>query len=399
MAKAPEKAPLVDKENQWAEEEIYNFVAEKEEPEYTIDNFPLKYTTTDAAILACSRLKHTDKMNSLDMFGFLASFLLHIGTQGIQIVLLWLMFSGPVEGMEDPYESAQFNATSAALKNAIANTNKTLGTYPANTSLDLALATYTHAQCKGNTSPIGVHFIFLILWFAISWDAITTTCHRYVVLWRIPKADESVDTATAVDLASAPKEGNHDITHLGLVWKVFIGIFILLPHTISMLFLCWTGTKMQAFAPTVVVQAKAALKLGVITTISANMMTWFGCHHMHKYMGVDETVKPITVAVNYRILKSTAKPSGLAKITTGRAWMTWGETVVKAIAGLIFCSLVVFWWFDNKRTFNVLCEEYFEKVVGCSAPVGTAGLSATAKKICPTRPVKDWFPGLPEYTA
>jgi len=76
----------------------------------------------------------------------------------------------------------------------------------------------------------------------------------------------------------------------------------------------------------------------------------------------------------------------------GNAWLTWGETVFKILAGMLFCAFIVFYWFQNFDTFNGLCKSYFE-MVGCSAPQGTAGLSIQQKAICPQRPVQDWFPG------
>jgi len=370
-----------------------DFVPENEEKEEDLDNFPLKYTTTDAAILACSRLKHSDKMIYRDLLGFAATFMLHIGCQVIQFLLLWLMFSGPVEDMEDPYEDAQFATMKKALANATAGKH-IMGAYPFNSTLEQAVAVYTNLNCKANTSPIGVHFIFLVLWFGISWEAVSTTCHRYIVLLKIPAVDLDavMDTNSGVVLNSAPDKGNHDITHLSFPWKLFVGIFILLPHTFCVLALVWTGTKMQAFAPTVLIQAKASLKLGIITTISSTMMIYFGCGHMHKYMGVDEENKDTPVAVSYRIAKSSGKPTGLAKIMAGQAWKTWGETMVKVVLGLIFCVVIIYLWFDERHTFNTMCAEYYEKVVGCSDPRGT-GLSVAAKAICPQRPVQDWFPG------
>jgi len=203
--------------------------------------------------------------------------------------------------MGDPYEPAQFSLTSAALIN-VTQGKHMLGVYPLNSTLEQAVATYTHLKCKANTSSLGVHLIFLVLWFGISWDAVSTTCHRFVVLHKLPLEDndgvQDCNGDSRIDLTSAPsKDGNHDITHMKLVWKIFVALFILVPHAFTMFCLVWTGTKMQAFAPSVLVQAKASLKLGVITTISANMMTWFGCAHMHKYMGVDEENKDTPVAV------------------------------------------------------------------------------------------------------
>merc|ERR1711865_173990 len=129
-----------------------------------------------------------------------------------------------------------------------------MGAYPFNSTLEQAVAVYTNLNCKANTSPIGVHFIFLVLWFGISWEAVSTTCHRYIVLLKIPAVDLDavMDTNSGVVLNSAPDKGNHDIT-----------------------------------------------------TISSTMMIYFGCGHMHKYMGVDEENKDTPVAVNYRIVKSS----------------------------------------------------------------------------------------------
>jgi len=391
MAKAPESTPLVDKESLAVlSVEDPDFVPEIPEKEEDLDNFALKYTTTDAAILACSRLKHSDKMLSRDVAGFAATIMLQIGCQVIQFLLLYLMLKGSVEGMEDPYEPAQFSAQKNALTEAITGKH-IMGAFPNNSTLQQAVAVYTNTNCKANTSPIGVHFIFLVLWFGISWEAVSTTCHRYIVLLKIPAVDldANMDTNSFVDLGSAPVEGNHDITHLSFPWKLFVGIFILLPHTFCVLFLVWTGTKLQAFAPNVLTQSKASLKLGIITTLSSTMMVYFGCGHMKKYMGVDEENKDTPVAVNYRIAKSSGTPTGLA--VGGQAWKTWGETVVKVVLGLIFCIVVVYVWFDEMDTFNNMCAQYYE-MLGCSDPRGT-GLSVAVKGICPQRPVQDWFPG------
>lgn len=384
-----EKMPLVDKESLIPEDKDT-----PPEPEETPDNFPLKYTTTDVAILSCSRLYHGDKMSTRDYFGFLSGFLLHIAAQGLQAMLLYLMLAYNVEGLEDPYEDAQFNRMSTVLTNNIKN-GTILGSGLSNTAVDTMLAGYTHAHCKANTSPVGVRFMFLMLWFGISWGAIAETFYRFYVVWCIPKndADPLMDTNSGISLNSAPTKGNHDITHIAFRWKVFVVIFILLPHTFTLLFLIVTGTKIQAFAPTILQQAKASLKLGIITTVTSTLMTYFGCAHLHKYMGVDPENKEHPVAVNYRIVHPvTSKPSMFSRLTGGKAWKTWAETVVKLVFGLIFGFVIVHLLYVNKNDFDNLCATYYEKVVGCSN-IAATGRTAVQKKICPQIPVRDWFPG------
>jgi len=393
VATTYEAVPLVDKESLIP----IPAVEDKDKSDDDFDNFPLKYTTTDVAILACSRLYHSDKMTTHDYFGFLSGFLLHIAAQGMQFMLLYLMLKYNVEPMEDPFEDDQFNRMSTVLSGAIQNQKALPWGSLAPPGVDTMLAGYTHATCKKNSTPVGVRFIFLILWFGISWEAISATLSRFSVVWSIPKNDDDplLDTNAGISLNSAPEKGNHDITHIERRWKLFIFIFILLPHTATILLLVWTGTKIQAFAPTVAVQAKASLKLGIITTVTSTLMTYYGCAHMHKYMGVDPENKDTPVAVNYRIVTPAGakpKPSMLGKMLASQAWKTWAETVAKLVIGLAFALAIVYLMYPNKEAFDNLCDKYHEDVVGCSK-VKSTGRTPQQKFICASFPVRDWFPG------
>jgi hypothetical protein len=308
--------------------------------------------TCDAAMLGFLMLQyHFDLM-------YIVPIILHGISQAFQICLTAQFFL-VIEGLEDMYETEQYDKVVDIMKN-IEIHNLTLQGPFKNTSLYedsiqfSKVYDWADGMCGKQLFPHSgnmtryVTFFVLMLLFGRATSDIGNILWKQWVLAHLSKDSthmEELDEKTLIALEKPPKKLH--LAHANYVTEGLCFVFVFLPHFVCHIWIACLGAKYVCMMDQTDKIIKSAIKLYFITKFDGIIAKAFFAAQFKKLL------KGACYKVPHR-------PGSARSFCDGELMTSFGTTVIKIIVGTIFSLITKYFLFPRKFHFAHLCDQYFD---------------------------------------